>query len=618
VFNLKSVTRSWFFWLLVITGIAIFLRSIPGWLNAAWGCDFGIYYGLTNSFVESKELFNLYSGWGSSYQYFPVLYAITGVAHFITGIDVLILMPKIAPIFGGLSVLIFYFIVYELLGDRKIAILSCLFLAVLPFHVYQTSQAAPMTMGHFFIMLSMYLFIKYRQNVKYVIPLFISTVLLIMSHHLTTYFYLISLIGIVFVENFSRKDWTLTVKLDVSYIVVLCGLVFSYWIFVATPVYESFMKAGITFGPFILGSNFTIVLFYMLFFSCFGVIWLRRRLNLFFAEGETGGRYSILKFSLTFVICLGIMCVYLFFNLPGTNFSFTPLSVLYAVPLLLVFGLGVVGFRYTRLIKNGFFIRGWIVAILLSFIFGFVTNSNVILPHRHLEYLMVPLSIVSVYGLIEIFNLNYKSLLNFKSRYFHFNISLDGFFRKTGFVHKKPLVYLSLVVFVLVASNAASVYSFYTALNVSYEGISNENLSITEWMKKNLDKNCSVIASDHRLSRMAESAGFNTTIDLTEVMWHTENLSDYVDELKGVQMNYSKITHVIIDDVMRERVVNPRFKLAFYMTNESYEKFLNQPFELVYRNASYNRNLEEVHWAEIFMVNWTYIDRFTSLEKKNI
>ena len=68
--------KYWFFWLLLFTVIAIILRSIPAWTNAAWGCDFGIYYGLANSFVKSGELFNQYYGWGSSYQFFPVLYAV--------------------------------------------------------------------------------------------------------------------------------------------------------------------------------------------------------------------------------------------------------------------------------------------------------------------------------------------------------------------------------------------------------------------------------------------------------------------------------------------------------------------------------------------------------------
>ena len=108
----RKIVKNWYFWIIVVTALAIIIRSIPAWTNAAWGCDFGIYYGLTKSLVENQDLFNPYSGWGSSYQYFPVLYAITGGMHWLTGIDVLTIMTKIAPIFGGLSVLIFYFVIY--------------------------------------------------------------------------------------------------------------------------------------------------------------------------------------------------------------------------------------------------------------------------------------------------------------------------------------------------------------------------------------------------------------------------------------------------------------------------------------------------------------------------
>ncbi|MCK5258023.1 MAG: hypothetical protein KAJ69_00785, partial [Thermoplasmatales archaeon] len=381
--KLRELTKNWVFWLILVTGIAIIVRSLPAWTNAAWGCDFGIYYSLTNSLVESGELFNSYYGWGGSYQYFPVLYVITGVAHWVTGIDVLTIMPKIAPIFGGLSIMVFYFIVRELIGNKKIAMLSSLFLAVLPFHAYQTSHASPLTMGHFFMMLSIYFFIKYRQDFKYIIPLFISTILLIMSHHLTTYFYLISLVFIVFVENASRKEWAPSLKLDVLYILLASGLIFSYWAFIATPVYESFMNTGIALGPISIESNVTIALFYMLFFSSFGIIWLKRRCNMFFERKDATVNSCIVKFSITLTIGLTAMGIFSIFKMPWTNFSLTPLSIIYSVPLLLIFGFGVAGFRHTRFIKNGFFIRGWLMAILLSFTYGLVTNSWTLYPHRH-------------------------------------------------------------------------------------------------------------------------------------------------------------------------------------------------------------------------------------------
>jgi len=144
---------------------------------------------------------------------------------------------------------------------------------------------------------SIYFFIKYRQDFRYIFPLFISTVLLIMSHHLTTYFYLISLVFIVFVENASRKEWTHSIKLDVPYILLASILIFSYWAFIATPVYESFMNTGLKIGSISMGSNGTIILFYLLFISSFGVVWLKRRFNIFLEAKESTVRSCIVKFS---------------------------------------------------------------------------------------------------------------------------------------------------------------------------------------------------------------------------------------------------------------------------------------------------------------------------------
>jgi hypothetical protein len=614
--KLKELLKNWIFWLIVITGIAIFLRSLPAWTNAAWGCDFGIYYGLTNSLVESGELLNPYSGWGSSYQYFPVLYAITGTAHWVTGIDVITLMPKLVPIFGGLSVMIFYFVVRELIGNKKIALLSSLFLAVLPFHAYQTSHASPLTMGHFFMMLSIYLFIKYRQDTKYIVPLLISTILLIMSHHLTTYFYLISLIFIVFVENASKKEWTSSVKPDVLYILITSGLIFSYWAFIATPVYEVFMRGGLKIGALYIGSSYVIILFYVLFFSSFGIIWLKRKYNIFLKREKPTVRSCVVKFSITLIICLTVMGIFSAVKMPWTNFSFTLPSIIYSIPLLLVVGFGVAGFRYTRFIPNGFFIRGWLLAILVSFVYGLLTNSGIILPHRHPEYLMAPLSIIAVYGIGGIFlNVDYESL----SKWWHRGVSYihkPSFNFSKRFVQKRQIVYVSVII-VLVTTNAASVYPSHGSLNASDERITSEDLSVIEWMDENLDKSTSVIASDHRLARLAEAVGFNTTLDEAIIIWIAENLTDYVDELYGIDKNYSRITHVVIDDIMKEIVVHVCFGNIVYMTNETseaaYDKFLHQPFELLYRNETIDPNTEiVVNWAEVYEVNWTYIQKFSN------
>jgi len=577
-------------------------------MNTAWGCDFGIYYGLTNSFVKNQVLFNQYEGWGTSYQFFPMLYIITGTAHWITGIDVLTIMPKLAPIFGGLSIFIFYFVVYQLLGDKKMALLSSLFFAVMPFHVYQTSHASPLTLGHFFMMLSIYLFLRFRTNIRYIIPLLISTSLLIMSHHLTTYFFLITLIFVVFVENINSINWTKSLKKDIFFILTISIMIFSYWILVATPVYKGFMRNGISLGPLILNSNYSIVLFYLLFSIMFGIIWIKRKLNLSSIKKEPNLKTAIFRFSIITVIVFTAMCIFSIFKIPWTNFSFTPLSIVYSIPLILIFAFGFAGIRVTRFVENGSFIRGWLLAILVSLTYGLVTNSSTILPHRHFEYLMAPLSIASIFGIRLIFlNINYDKMYSLKKRYLRIKKPSIYLFKKSFNLQSRTIPYIAVILF-LVTANAVSVYPSHVALNASYEAITDEDFSAIEWMELNCDKNSTIIASDHRLARITEAAGFNTTLDESIILWFSKNYIDCITELEGISKNHSRITHIIIDDVMKEKVVHVGFGRIFYMTNESYEKFSYKPFELLYRNETLNEELVVQHWTEIYGVNWTYLD----------
>jgi len=595
------------YFLMLITGIAIFLRSLPAWTNAAWGCDFGIYLGLTNSFVENGQLFSTYYGWGESYQYFPVLYAITGFVHIISGIDIVILLPRIAPIFGGLSVLIFYFVVKEIISNKKIALMSSLFLAVLPFHAYQTSLAAPMTMGHFFIMLSLYFFLKYRKDKRYILPLLVSSILLIMSHHLTTYFFLIILISIVFIENISKKNWQDSIKKDAGFILIFSFLMFGYWIIVAKPVYYTFMNFALNIGSISLPSYVVLIFFYLSFFLIFYIISLKRKYNIKINFEKLSKIDSLFLFFLTITLCGSIMIIFSVLDLPDTNFRFTTLSILYSIPLLLVFGLATAGFKYTSYIKNGLFIRGWIIAILLSFLIGLITSSKSILPHRHLEYLMPSLSILAIYGIKDIFLNHHLDIKSFRKKYFHIPRSVLE--HKGINFNRKQIAYV-IVIIVIASSNAVSIYSIHSSMNVAYPGITDNNLYIKDWVEENLDKNTTCIASDHRICRIIESSGFNTTNDKALNIWSSVNLSEYIYELYGINNNNTKITHIIIDDIMRYQVVNPAFRKAYYMTNSSYDKFKNQTYEMIYRNVTYDKNNQEIHWVEIYKVNWSYVDQF--------
>jgi hypothetical protein len=611
----KEWSGKWSVAIFFVTVLAVVIRSIPSWINAAWGCDFGIYYGLTRSFVSTQNLFNTYSGWGSSYQYFPVLYTITGGVHWLTGIELITIMPKIAPIFGGLSVLLFYFVIKEIFKDKKIAFLSMVLFAVMPFHVYQTSHASPLTVGHFFMMLSLYFFLRYRKDFRFIFPLFVSTGLLIMSHHLTTYFYLISLVMIVFIENIRTNEWTSWVKKDVLYVMITSLGIFLYWALVAIPVYENFMSLGISLGSIHLRSYILIVVFYLAFLMMFAVIKLVRRFVVQKKKKQITSKSVIVKFSATLAICLSVMGIFYFVKLPWNNISFTVLSIIYAIPLLLVFSFSVAGFPCIQKQQNSSVILGWFGAVFFSLFFSVFTNTSSLFPDRHFEYMMAPLSVITIYGINAVL-IGLNTTKETKTNTF-FNVrkrlGVFSFFKKMSLRNQSTL--LVVIVVLLMTSNAISVYPSQVSLNAFHEAITDENISCINWLDDNVDKNNSIIASDHRLARVAEAVGFNSTNDETNFLWVTQDFMDDLVELEGIGKSYSKITHIIIDDIMKERVVNVGFGQIFYMTDESYDKFSDQPFELVYRNVTLDSDGFEKSWSEIYVVNWSYINSYLS-EKK--
>jgi hypothetical protein len=220
-------------------------------------------------------------------------------------------------------------------------------------------------------------------------------------------------------------------------------------------------------------------------------------------------------------------------------------------------------------------------------------------PDRHVEYLTVPACLFTAVGVLHFF----------RNREGHVTSSL-----------KKPLSYPSLqvvfalVVFGLVFSNAVAVYPVYTSLEWMDESIPNETANAIAWIKNNLDRNTTMVATDLRLSKMMWAEGINATYEQTNETWTCDTWVGCVADFTAGE-NHPLVTHVLIDDVMLYTSVNIHVLQSVYMTNESYLKFSVEPFQLLYRNATVNQENEEVHWAEVYSVNWTFIDQYVIVKK---
>ncbi|MDH7506635.1 MAG: hypothetical protein QHH15_02450, partial [Candidatus Thermoplasmatota archaeon] len=330
-------------------------------------------------------------------------------------------------------------------------------------------------------------------------------------------------------------------------------------------------------------------------------------------KSKNQSNYFIIKFSITLSCFLFFMIFFSIVKMPWTNFTFKVETIFYSFPLLLTISLAVSGFGYVFRQKKDFFICGWFLAVLASLFYALITNNSTLFPDRHIEYLMAPIAVLAVYGLGGIFSdPDYKTILSFSSIKKARSLVKSFSLRKNYSIVR--IIFLFVIIF-LVFSLASTVYISYSSLNVAVEEISKENYQAIIWISENLDKNSSVIASDHRIARLVESYGFNTTKDETINLWEAENLDQYIDELIGIGQNHGRVTHIIIDDKMKNDVVHVYFGIIKYMTNETstaaYDKFKQQPFELVYRNESIeidSKTNESLTWTEVYKVNWTYIE----------
>jgi hypothetical protein len=326
-----------------------------------------------------------------------------------------------------------------------------------------------------------------------------------------------------------------------------------------------------------------------------------------------------MKFSVSMIVFLGVMIFFTLFEVPQVYVKFTPLTIIYSLPLLIIISLAITGFRYTRIIKNGIFVQGWFIGLVASFFFAFITNSSAILTERHPEYFSIPLSIIAVFGVGALFSdPEFKGLfVKLKDKK---NVTVSYFSKKIKITRKKRIFATGFII-ILVTTSGAFVYPSFREFGPD-EGINQEALNAIQWIAENLDINTTVIASDHRLERHMEKYPYNFSTtgvndnDKAVKLWTSENLSEYFYELNGTYHNYSRITHVLIDHTMKYHSVHVgRGFIDQRMTNETwtggYDKFLQQPFNLIYRNESMawdDTKDEAVSWAEVFEVNWTYLD----------
>ena len=176
-------------------------------------------------------------------------------------------------------------------------------------------------------------------------------------------------------------------------------LTFSYWKFIAKPVYYSFMKNGLGLEPWqIIFLYFTSII---LFFFTARVLGKSKLHSVLSKIANKWIKRTSELFISSFLILLSLEFIFLFFKIPATNVKMNITAIILSIPILTFASLSVAGIPLLSIGKNRSFFQGWLLVVFISLIYSVMTKNTTLYPDRHIEYLMVPMCLPASLSLME-------------------------------------------------------------------------------------------------------------------------------------------------------------------------------------------------------------------------
>lgn len=546
--------------------LGLMLRLLPLFRYPFWGSDTGEYYYLTEQLLEQGYISFDYTGWGFCYPYFPGLFALSAGTALSFSSDLLGTLLLLAPIISSLSVILVFFITRDIFQNLKAGLLAALLSSVAIPHVFTTSHPMPGSLGDFLLLFCILLFLKSYQSKNFLPLLYLSTLALVLTHHFSTYFLFITLILFVFIrELFGEESALKLLKFELIYLAFLFIAMITYWFWIAERFREIITDA------FDVGAEIILALTLLAFFLGFLIIKLKRKLHLRRYSPKEPSYKKVLG---TYCIGLGIgfsgLFISAFVNFPGTAISIDKIGVLLFAPSILIFSLAVFGTAFSsKYYKGGMLLFCWLLALAGSLFLGIATSNTVLIPYRHLQYIIVPLAIFAGFGSLKFIELAT---------------------RKNAV---KIFIVCSFTVLLVLAPWAC--YPPRSVLGGFEEGTPEQDINSLVWAREYLGSK--TIASDHRLSSMLFGfAGAIPSWEFVSKVFHSANSSEVKEELGNAEIPAGRfrINYVVIDEVMREGVCLKQWEPAKPMSRESLEKFENSPFLKIYDDG----------FTQIYMIIW--------------
>ncbi len=381
--------------LVAVVFAAVFLRLSPLLSFAFWGSDVGEYFTILRTLTVTGRLPTTYYGWGITYPYFPGMFLAQASPVLLGAIGVPAAIDLIVPVLGALAVLPFFLIGVEVTGDARIGLLAAAVLAVAMPHAYTTSHTAPASLGDLFAVAGLLLFLRLRRDPRVLLPLVLVASAVILTHHLSAYFLLIMVFAGFLIRNLVRPVvrsaglWR-----EVGVLGFYSVALFAFW--ASVPPFWNQVLRNVSGIPWWL----LPALFPVLVAVLAGLILARRRVGWRFRPRQPDLRHAVRMLTLTAAFLAAFSIFIAIGAIPSTTISVPPEVLLAFLPFLALLAFSAPGRAFLDFARNGLEVNSWLLALLGSAVVGIVAAPLVLIPYRHMEYIVMPLGLFAAVGFV--------------------------------------------------------------------------------------------------------------------------------------------------------------------------------------------------------------------------
>ncbi len=570
--------------LCLLFGLAIFLVFLvlePYLSYAVFGSDSGEYFRLTADLVATGRLptGSAYGGWGTAYPDFPGIFLLAGAGSEALGLGPFTALTVIIPVVSVLSVFPLFLLFRRIYPYDPVALLGAGFASVAMPRLFSIAHPAPLALGDFLAVAGIWMFVEGRRDARWYLPLALTSGALIVTHHLSSYFFVLGALGgLLLLELWRPGLWSRRFPLrELVFLGGFASATFAFWFFGTTsfvakvidPVFKHPPPTPELFAGFEGAAVLVLVVCGLL------IAWRRARRPSAKLWVRLPTDRSVWRDAL--IIAVGVfggIAVLLVVPIPGTMQTTTVGAILWFSPVIVLALFASGSRRAPRPARLGPFAITWFAAIALSagvtLASGAISGTSVaslasaLPPARHAEYLFIPLGLLVAIGAAR-----------FLAR-----------------VHDRAgrRAFLAGVVgiTVLLAANAAIVYPPQADFGGFEEGLTHADSGLWLWIGI-AEPPTAVVASDHRLSSMIFGFDGNpATWDSTPSLFTGSNWSEARAELAASDAPNAParpIDLVVVDSVMHFGVALNPSGSALPLSAAALMWFQSAPFVLIYASG---------------------------------